>query len=105
MQNSSNSSNVTDPITGEAMVLDTRYGADALTEGLAEDTSRKDGSAERLTRSIQEKERQFGRVYVNPRTGYRMRVQDDASRDDERGEASQGGGGGRARLREQNAGR
>jgi hypothetical protein len=76
---------VTDPVTGEPMVLDTDYSADRAADRVVRNTANPHG-AQRVVDAIATKEREAGRLYVNPRTGYRMRVKDDAGS----GEAGQG---------------
>lgn len=47
-----------------------------------------------MAAKILEKENEHGRVYVNPRTGYRMRVRDDEDLEARAGGGEDAGGGG-----------
>ena len=67
---------VRDPNTGEAMVVVTEQTAAALSERITRNAGVEQG-AQRVTRTIQEKEDQFGYLYRNPRTGYQARVPHD----------------------------
>lgn len=71
-------SDVRDPVTGEAMIPWPNQDADYLAERALANPGNIAG-AQHVAERIREKARQFGRLYINPRTGYQMRVKDDES--------------------------
>lgn len=68
----------THPDTGEMMVLDTTQGSEVLNARLTRDVGIAEGGRQALER-IKEKEREYGRIYVNPVTGYRARLNPQAT--------------------------
>ena len=69
---------VTHPHTGARMVLDSSQGAEAMRHRLERNIGIAQGGAEVLSK-VREKEREHGRIYVDPVTGYRARLRVDAS--------------------------
>jgi hypothetical protein len=63
----------THPETGARMVLDTSQGVDAARHRLERNIGIQSGGAEALAK-IREKEQNEGRIYVDPVTGYRARL-------------------------------
>ena len=69
---------ITHPDTGARMVLDQTQGSEAMRTRLERNIGIAQGGAEVLSK-VREKERESGRIYVDPVTGYRARVKVDAS--------------------------
>lgn len=63
----------THPDTGARMVLDTSQGLEASKHRLERNIGIQQGGAEALAK-IREKEQTEGRIYVDPITGYRARL-------------------------------